>query len=327
VRLPSRFTLVFGVLSAAAAVALILLLEGNVRRAVEDRVTDRLERELDHFADVVGHADLSDERALDDLLRRGAEQLSLRLTLIAPDGRVLYETGLSRADVRTIENHGGREEVVVARANGRATARRWSATTKTEMIYSARRLPDGEVLRAAVSANHIREIEQRHLWPMRLSVGAVCLLLFLIGAAASRRFTSPIAGLTRAASAVAAGDFARDLPTSGGEEVRMLGGALQRMKVSLRSAFERAEGERRLTAMVFETLPAASSVDWLRIWSQGGFGVTGCRRRRESTGSSRASHDCFEATVRGGPRRSPHGQRLADLVAPLRRAPAAPSAY
>ena len=55
-------------------------------------------------------------------------------------------------------------------------------------------------------------------------VGA-CLLLFLIGASASRRFSEPIAELTRAASAVAAGDFARDLPSGGGEEVQLLGGA------------------------------------------------------------------------------------------------------
>ncbi|MCP6769618.1 HAMP domain-containing protein, partial [Klebsiella pneumoniae] len=71
----------------------------------------------------------------------------------------------------------------------------------------------------------------------------------------SRRFSEPVAELTRAASAVAAGDFARDLPTSGGEEVQLLGAALQRMKGALNQAVQRAESERRLTAMVFERLP------------------------------------------------------------------------
>ena len=71
-----------------------------------------------------------------------------------------------------------------------------------------------------------------------------------------RRFSRPIAELTRSASAIAAGDFARDLPA-----LRWRGSAdccprrVQRMKDSLITALERAEGERRLTAMVFETLP------------------------------------------------------------------------
>ncbi len=90
---------------------------------------------------------------------------------------------------------------------------------------------------------------------MRLAILAACLALFLIGTAASRRFSEPIAELTRGASAIAAGDFARDLPRAGGEEVQLLSSAVQRMKDSLNNALEQAEGERRLAAMVFETLP------------------------------------------------------------------------
>ena len=90
---------------------------------------------------------------------------------------------------------------------------------------------------------------------LSLATVAVCLVLFLIGASASRRFSEPIAELTRAASAVAAGDFARDLPTAGGEEVQLLGGAMQRMKSALNQAVQRAAAEGRLTAMVCERLP------------------------------------------------------------------------
>lgn len=307
-KLPSRFVLIFGVLSAAAAVALVLLLEGTVRRAVEERVTERLDQERDHLADDASRWSGLTEGELDAVLRGAATRLSLRITVIAPDGRVLHETGLSRSDVAAIENHNGREEVRAARARGRGAARRLSATTRTPMIYSARLLPDGRVLRVAVSADHVRRIEESQLWSMRAAVVGACVLLFLIGTVAARRLSGPIEELTRAASAVAAGDFARDLPSSGGEEVRLLSGAVQRMKDSLNQALERAEAERRLAAMVFETLPDGLVVVDARLR------VLECNARFSAmTGVAapagrgvyevlreRALYDCFEATVKSG---------------------------
>ena len=143
---------------------------------------------------------------------------------------------------------------------------------------------------------------------MRGAIIGVCLLLFLIGASASRRFSEPIAELTRAASAVAAGDFARDLPSGGSEEVQLLGGAMQRMKSSLNEAVQRAEAERRLTAMVFERLPDGLVVVDAKLR------VLECNGRfAEMTGiptpagrgvyevlRERPLYDCFETTVRTG---------------------------
>ncbi len=49
-RLGSRFTALFGVLAAGVAVLLILVFDETLRRAVEDRVVERVERERDHLA-------------------------------------------------------------------------------------------------------------------------------------------------------------------------------------------------------------------------------------------------------------------------------------
>jgi two-component system phosphate regulon sensor histidine kinase PhoR len=176
------------------------------------------------------------------------------------------------------------------------------------MIYSARLLPDGRVVRVSVSESHLRRIETTYLWRMRGAVIGVCALLFVIGALAARRVSGPIGELTRAASAVAAGDFARDLPSSGGEEVRLLSAAVQRMKDSLNQALERAEAERRLAATVFETLPDGLVVVDAKLR------VLECNARFAAmTGVSaptgrgvyevlreRPLYDCFEATVGGG---------------------------
>jgi two-component system phosphate regulon sensor histidine kinase PhoR len=250
-RLRSRFLLLFGVLAVTAAIFLAAVLDSTLRRAVEDRVADRFERELDHIAvDLNGIA--GGER--DDYLRRCARELSCRITLIASDGHVLDDTDLLPADVPSMENHAGRPEVIEARESGKGQSRRFSATEQERRFYSARLLPDANVLRFSVSEASIRQIESSYVWSARLAIFFVCLLLFLIGAAASRRFSHPIARLTEAASAIAAGE-PRDLPAAGGEEVQLLTAALQRMKSSLALSADHAQGERRLTALVFEKLP------------------------------------------------------------------------
>ena len=153
-----------------------------------------------------------------------------------------------------MENHARRPEVIEARRTGHGDSRRFSATEQENRFYFARLLPDGNVLRLSVAAARVRELESGYLWSARAAVVLACVLLFAIGTAASRRFSEPIARLTEAASAIAAG-LPRDLPREGGEEVQLLAAALQRMKDSLARAAERAEAERRLTALVFEKLP------------------------------------------------------------------------
>jgi two-component system phosphate regulon sensor histidine kinase PhoR len=306
-RLRARFTALFAVLAAVAVVFLILVSDATVGRAVAERVADRFRRELDHLADDLAKG-LPGAETTDAFLRRAAGDLECRITFIAPGGRVLADTDLLPADVAGMENHANREEVRQALEKGIGVSHRVSPTEQRQMLYVARKLPDGGVLRLAVSEARLRQVELGYLWTMRLATLGVCLMLFLIGASASRRFSEPIAELTRAASAVAAGDFARDLPTGGSEEVQLLGGALQRMKSSLNQAVQRAEAERRLTATVFERLPDGLVVvdAKLRVLEANG-------RFAEMTGipapagrgvyevlRERPLYDCFEATVKTG---------------------------
>jgi two-component system phosphate regulon sensor histidine kinase PhoR len=253
-RLGSRFTALFAVLSAAVAVLLVVVLDATLRRAVDERVMDRVEHERDHLA---GELDrfAGQPEALDAFLRRAAKDFDCRITVIAPDGLVTHETDLLPADVAGMENHGRRPEVLQARASATGTSRRFSPTEREDRLYSARLLPDGNVLRLSVAAAQVRQMEQSHLWTARLAIIGACLALFLIGRSLSQRFSKPIGDLTRAASAIASGETGRELPESGGEEVQLLGASLKRMKESLLKAAENADAERRLAAMVLEQLP------------------------------------------------------------------------
>jgi two-component system phosphate regulon sensor histidine kinase PhoR len=253
VKFQLRLTLFLFLLAAAGAALLIGVFDRALHRVVDERAAERLSLELDHLAGDLER--VRDDREREVFLRRAAGDLSCRVTLVAPDGRVLHETGLAPADVLRMENHAAREEIREALARGTGGSRRFSATTRTEMLYRARRLADGAVLRMAVSAERLKEQESEYLWAGRVAVVTASILLFLIGAVGATRLSRPIDELTREASAVASGDYARDLPTVETEPLRRLGRALHRMKDSLVAAVARAESERRLTAMVFERLP------------------------------------------------------------------------
>ena len=135
-----------------------------------------------------------------------------------------------------MENHAGRPEVIEARRAGRGDSRRFSATEQENRFYFARLLPDGNVLRLSVAAARVRELESGYLWSARPRSSSPASSSSSIGTAASRRFSEPIARLTEAASAIAAG-LPRDLPREGGQEVQLLAAAL-----SADEGFARAGG-------------------------------------------------------------------------------------
>ena len=74
--------------------------------------------------------------------------LDARITLIGPDGSVLYDT---HSDSQTMENHLEREEILEALETGTGYAVRYSDTLAEQFIYSAQRLPDGSVLRLSLT--------------------------------------------------------------------------------------------------------------------------------------------------------------------------------
>ncbi len=100
-----------------------------------------------------------------------------RLTLIAPDGTVLADTGSD-----TTENHLERPEVRAALTDGWGEAVRTSGTLGTPMLYVARKLSDGTVGRAAMPLSYIDAFVMDGLPPVLLAaLAALGLALALSG--------------------------------------------------------------------------------------------------------------------------------------------------
>ena len=110
-----------------------------------------------------------------------------RVTWIDADGTVLYD---SQVTDEPLENHLQREEVQQALKNGSGESVRQSATLTQKMLYAARLLDDGTILRVAMSATSVFELFLDVLYPM----AGIYVLTILISIVVARQIAKRIVG-------------------------------------------------------------------------------------------------------------------------------------
>jgi two-component system, OmpR family, phosphate regulon sensor histidine kinase PhoR len=144
--------------------------------------------------------------ALDGLCARVADELGVRLTVIASDGRVLGESGRPSA---TMENHAERPEVREALAAGVGRSVRTSTTVGERLLYVAWRQQQGGEARVVRVAVPLQALSAQVAHVRRVMFGGIALaslLGFGFAVVLSRRMLRRIQRLV---------DFARRL--AGGE--------------------------------------------------------------------------------------------------------------
>lgn len=112
-----------------------------------------------------------------------------RLTWIAPDGTVLYDT---QADASTMENHAAREEVQQALTAGEGESSRYSQTLLEKTIYVARRMDDGSVLRICVSQQTLAVLLLGMVQPVLVILLAAVIFSALLAKRLSHRIVEPL---------------------------------------------------------------------------------------------------------------------------------------
>ena len=112
-----------------------------------------------------------------------------RLTWIAPDGTVLYDTV---TDAESLENHADREEVREAFAGGEGESSRYSSTILQKTMYCARRLTDGSVLRISISRATAGVLLIGMVQPILIVVIVALILSAVLARRLSRRIVRPL---------------------------------------------------------------------------------------------------------------------------------------
>ena len=112
-----------------------------------------------------------------------------RITLISPDGTVLYD---SVARAAAMENHLSREEVAQALREGTGKSSHYSSTVLKKNLYYALRLDDGNILRLSREQSSLGAMLLNMAWPIAATVAGLLLLAAGLSVRLARQITQPI---------------------------------------------------------------------------------------------------------------------------------------
>lgn len=170
-------------ITALAAMTLVgALLAFSQYKAYDDKVSGEIRAEAGYILQA-----LSREQNEADYFQ-GLVSAN-RVTLISPDGSVLYDS-VSKPAV--MENHRGRPEVESALASGEGVSRRVSDTISQEAVYYAVKTPDGNVLRVSYTQSSVWGMFKKTLGALVLTFGVAAIMAYKASELLAKRIVEPI---------------------------------------------------------------------------------------------------------------------------------------
>ncbi len=237
--------------------SLIFVLSLNtIREFYQDTLTDHL-KTLAYALnpEVADFLDGNRANEVDGFIKTLGRKIQTRVTLIAPDGRVLAD---SDEDIRSMENHSHRPEVAEALQGKTGKSVRFSSTADRDMLYVAIPLEkDGRisaVIRTSLLLGDIDNLLTRlnyHVAGITLDIVFIALLAaFLI----SNSVVRPIRHLTLATGKVASGDFSVRVFLKSRDELRMLADSFNRMNEEMEKMFSELGRQKEELKSIIDSL-------------------------------------------------------------------------
>ncbi len=173
--------------------------------------------------------------------------LSMRVSIIGPDGRLLGDSGLTPELLLAADNHAGRPEVVEALRSGFGTSRRFSSTLRRQMLYMA--VPFGKegvsgVLRFSVPERQVASLGRRGVNAagagLVLILFSSLLITFVIAVYVSR----PLVSISRTAELMARGDLSRKALVDSRDEIGELAASLNSLAEEIKRRIDGISSEK-----------------------------------------------------------------------------------
>jgi two-component system phosphate regulon sensor histidine kinase PhoR len=262
--LRARVALVALVATAVALSCVLLLVRPGLRERALAHLQASLLAEARLMARVVREplAHGTSTAELDALVDTAAREVRARVTVVAPDGRVLADSALSGRALAEVENHRDRPEVKAALALGTGESVRRSATLDAELLYEAVVVRDdaGVTLGVVRVALPLTDAAAEASDLVR-AVGAALLVSFLLTALLSALLASglagPLQGLLDSARRLAAGDLSVRVPVRRSDELGELAAILNQAAEQLQQRLSEGSRERARTEAVLSAMDDA----------------------------------------------------------------------
>jgi len=277
-RFSTRLALMFMLLAGVSILGSGFFMYGIVVNAHVETAMAAMERELALISRDLAALDAGP--ASDPVLRREAlsryaaetdRLLDARITIIGTDGTVLAD---SRTDPDDMENHGSREEILQAKAEGIGFARRQSVSLGIGLLYAAVPFsPEGSdepagYVRIAVGMDTLETTKRRLLHGLAAWMLLFAAIAFAASYRIARSLSRPLERIARAARSISRQDPAAAPETrirvseDGRDEFAQLGRTINAMADSLRERMEAArESEKRLASVLDEMISGVMLVD------------------------------------------------------------------
>jgi len=246
--------------SAVALLAVLLLVEPGLRRRSRDHTRDTLQAEARLMARVVERplAEGASPAEIDRLVDEAAREVRARVTIIAPDGRVLADSSLSGPELAAVENHANRPEVIAALRGEPGSAIRHSATVDVDLLYAA--VPvrhEGRVIGVSRVAYPLYGIEEQAAEIGR-SVALALAVAFAVAVTLAVALSAPLGGRMRemmeSARRFAAGDLSARMRITRRDEIGELARILDRSADQLQARLNELAGERARTETILSAI-------------------------------------------------------------------------
>ena len=189
---------------------------------------------------------------------RVARPAVARVTLIAPDGRVVADSERNREGVASMENHAGRPEIRAALAGAVGRDVRRSTTLGASLIYVAAPVTNGgrivAVLRLAAPVEAATPAYES-LRAVMVTGGAIALVVALgIGLFVAGRVTRPVVEMQDVARQMSEGNFDVRASVRSPDEIGTLGRSLNAMAGRLREKIGDLEREQAKATAVLDAM-------------------------------------------------------------------------
>src|SRR3990172_5685533 len=267
----------------------VFLIELYITDTVRKNYRDNLKENLSIQATLISSGiPFRPPSPLDALCRRLKEASGARITVIAPNGKVI---GDSDTASNHMDNHAGRLEIQQASMNGIGMAIRYSDTLRHDFLYVARKVMAGEKPRGYIRMSVPLKGVDAEVNRLRIKIIIVVSLVLLATGMFSawqigriRRFTQQIRDFS---VSLARGELGKKLFLGHAGEFDEIAESLNTMSVELRRGIAETEEEKERLNVILRNIPDALLIsdaqDVIRISSLAAgkvFGVAPVRGKR-----------------------------------------------
>lgn len=181
--------------------------------------------------------------------------VTARVTIIAQDGTVAGDSEVPERQLAGLENHGTRPEVLEALRSGSGSATRYSATLRTDMLYTAVPLTIGTtpsgVIRLALPLSAVDKTVTGMKTTLWVSLLVALGLAIAFSTILSQIVSRPLRQVANIAADIGRGNFGRRLPMEWHDELGDLARVMNEMAGRLEAELGRLSAEKeRLDAIL-----------------------------------------------------------------------------